>query len=71
MFPMVLRQDTAIARVECSSNCTILGRTPQPINNGIACLPQSEIYEKAQQISPIISSSLFSIITLAREGMHL
>lgn len=71
MFPIVLKQDTAIARVGCSSNCTILCRIPQFINNGIACFPQSEIYEKAQQISPIISSSLFSIRTLAREGMHL
>lgn len=69
-LPIVRRQDTAIASVGCSSSCTTLVNTPHSIMRGIALFPLSEMYDIAQQMSPIISSWSFWIKTRAREGKH-
>ena len=71
MLPIERRQDTEICILLCSSSCTILGKTLVFKIRGIWVTPPSLMYEKAQQMSEIISSVSFSINTLASDGIHL
>lgn len=71
MFPIVLKQGTAMATFGCCSNPTSLGSTPVCKITGILSSPPSDRYDIAQQTSIKISSISFSFRTLARDGIAL
>ena len=66
MLPIVRRHETEMAISLCSKSSTILGKTLVYNKVGNCSAPPSEIYDMAQQTSPMISSESFSISTLAR-----
>ena len=71
MFPSVRRHGTDMVILGCESIWMSRGTALHRINSAIrSSPPSSEAYEKAHAMSDNISSLLFSIMTLVKDGIH-
>lgn len=71
MLPIALKQGTEIAILAWPRSWTKRGRTLVERIIGILSSPPSDKYDIAQHTSMRISSTSFSINTLAKEGIAL